>query len=175
MEHEMVTDMPSWQNGRDPVERGADQRGGGCIIFGTHRPGVSASRRGTHLSDGCNSRGPPRDSVVATGATPAAATASTLGAAGTEAPATQLDAAAPDPGSQNSPRVLRGGGCAVVVSEASCLMRNPAMDESSGGSSGVTGAVPGAATGATPAAATASTLGAQTLASLRVQDLWETH
>ena len=123
-------------------------------------PGVSASRRGTHLSDGCNSRGPPRDSVVATGATPAAATASTLGAAGTETPATQLDAAAPDPGSQNSPRVLRGGGCAVVVSEASCLMRNSAMDESSGGSSGVTGAVPGAATGATPAAATASTLGA---------------
>ena len=108
MEHEMVTDMPSWQNGRDPVERGADQRGGGCIIFGTHRPGVSASRRGTHLSDGCNSRGPPRDSVVATGATPAAATASTLGAAGTETPAKQLDAAALDPGSPTSPALTPG-------------------------------------------------------------------
>ena len=75
---------------------------------GTHRPVVSASHRGTHLSDGCNSRGPPRDSVVATGATPAAATASTLGAAGTETPATQLDAAALDPGSPTSPALTPG-------------------------------------------------------------------
>ena len=90
------------QSSRPPSSSGS--RAVPWITAGTHRPVVSASHRGTHLSDGCNSRGPPRDSVVATGATPAAATASTLGAAGTETPATQLDAAAPDPGSQNSPR-----------------------------------------------------------------------